>query len=160
MIATYKKLNIQKMNQEQLNDEFINQCRDGDIETIKYLLTSPDLEKHAEIHSKNDFGIMNACVHQKLKIVDYLLKSSELKEHANIHVRNDVIFKNACHHNRWNIIEYFIFDYQIDKTKEIEKYLVKQNKINILNMFDKRELEKRIQKDLQKNAEKYNKIKL
>ena len=55
-IELYKTL-----TQEQLNKVFINSCQKGHLEIVQYLLTSPDLKEHADIHADNDLGFRWAC---------------------------------------------------------------------------------------------------
>jgi ankyrin repeat protein len=74
------------------NNAFLKACKDGDFEKIKYLLTSPELEDHANIdvyESESDFnGYLYACKNGRLDIVRYLLTSPELKYHQSIHSTN------------------------------------------------------------------------
>ena len=55
-IELYKTL-----TQKQLNEVFIDSCQEGHLEVVKYLLTSPDLKEHADIHADNDLGFRWAC---------------------------------------------------------------------------------------------------
>ena len=54
MINQELKEKYNKLNQEELNKQFINACKDGNLEIIKYLLTSPELKEHSNIHTRND----------------------------------------------------------------------------------------------------------
>ena len=54
MINQELKEKYKKYNKQQLNDAFIYACRDGNLEIIKYLLTSAELTEHADMHAGND----------------------------------------------------------------------------------------------------------
>ena len=113
------------MGQRRLNGELLNACYGGNLDLVKYLLTSPDLKEHADIHAKNSESFINAI--------------------SNGHVE---------------IIEYLIWDYKIEKTEHVEQYLVEKEMKDILNTFEKRDLEKELQKDLNHNMIKDIKITL
>jgi ankyrin repeat protein len=99
----------------QKNNAFLGACIDGDLEKIKYLLTSSELSDHANIDvtdSESDYnGYLYACRFGWLDIVQYLLTSPELKYHQNIHSRNrmgDTGLQIACKYGHVNIVEYLL----------------------------------------------------
>ena len=102
-IELYKTL-----TQEQLNDVFIDSCQKGHLEIVKYLLISPDLKEHADIHADNDYGFRLACEKGHLEIVKYLLTSADLKEHADIHADNDWGFVWACSRGHLEVVKYLL----------------------------------------------------
>ena len=118
---------------------------------IKYLLTSPDLKEHADIHANNDNALGNCFLNNNVELAEYLLSSPELKEHANVHVTNDKLFKYACQYGGKKLLEYLIFNYQIKKTENINTYLMNEDKNNVIKMFDKRDLQEKLQYALQNN---------
>ena len=61
MINTKDKNKYKTLTQKQLNEVFISSCQKGHLEIVKYLLTSPDLKEHADIHAKNHEGFRLAC---------------------------------------------------------------------------------------------------
>ena len=70
-----------------INENFISAVKNSDFNKIKYFLTSPELEDHANINYKTDNGwnALNwAILNSNLEIVKYLLSSKELKERINI----------------------------------------------------------------------------
>ena len=125
MIEEENKQKYQQMVQYQLSNELIYACLLGDLEIVGYLLTSPDLKDHADIHFNNDCALASACTYGHVEIIKYL-----------------------------------IFDYQIEKTKDIENYLVENEKEEILNLFEKREFEEKLQNELRDVNIASNKIKL
>ena len=196
MIINEKKLELKKMDQENLSSELINACYDGNLELVKYVLTSPELKVHSDIHAQNDDAFIWSCSKGHLAIVQYLLISPELKEHADIHAVGDDGLKyacgnghidivkyllslpdlkdntniftkengdgfiNACLNKHTEVIKYLIFDHNIEKTIYIDNYLVENKRKDILNMFDKRELESKLQTHLPKSQHILPKIKL
>ena len=74
-IELYKTL-----TQEQLNEVFINSCQKGHLEIVKYLLTSPDLKEHADIHADNDYGFIWACAYGQLEIVKFLILDMSIEK--------------------------------------------------------------------------------
>ena len=149
------------------NDEaLIGACANGDLEIVKYLLTSPELSEHADIHASDDMALICACSGQKLEVVKYLLTSSELKEHANVHANGDSPFFKSWFDDdkkKREVFNYLIFDYQIEKTKEIDSSLtvfkMQEGKI----LFQKRELKNKLNNNLN-NSDKIlnviNKVKI
>ena len=113
-IELYKTL-----TQEQLNKVFIDSCFDGHLEVVKYLLTSPDLKEHANIHANNDNGFINTCFDGHLEIVKYLLTSADLKEHADIHADNDYGFRLACENGHLEIVKYLLTSAELTEHADI-----------------------------------------
>ena len=148
----------------QNNAAFIGACIYGALDIVKYLLMSPDLKEHVNIHVDDNLGVRSACWNGHLQLANYLLISSELKEHADIHADNDEAFINICKYpkNKDDIIQYLIFDYQIEKTKHIELFLIENKKEDIINMFERRDFEKTLQTELKNENEikKNNKMKI
>lgn len=182
------------MNQKQLDEALLHACIDNDLELIRYLLISPELNMHANIHMRDDVvltivcglgyvpltkylltaselpehvnihsnkenAFLCACDEGRLDVVHYLLTSPDLTEHANIHYNDDEAFKVTCRSKHIDLIKYLVFDYQINKTEFIEQYLIDNKREDIINMFNKRKLENRLQDEL-KTLQIINKVKL
>ncbi len=113
-----------------LNNALIHFCAYDKIEPIKYVLTSPDLVIHANIHGnkyKKDYPLANAFLQNHWNIVDYLLYSNDLKEHADINSASLIIIKNAITYKHPDTIKKLIFDYNIQVTQEIDDFLTNSN---------------------------------
>lgn len=117
-------------------------CQRGHLDIVKYLLSSPDLEDHADRNADNNFGLNLASGNNHLEIVKYLLTLSKTNK-DDMSVTTEA-FINACCNNRIDIIAYYIFDYQIEMTKEIELFLKNKDKKDIIIMFAKRTLEQKL----------------
>jgi hypothetical protein len=91
-----------------LNDYFIQACEDGELDKVKYLLTSPNLAENVSISYKSDQALRNACKHGHLDIVKYLLTSSDLSIHANLHHDHDTSFVLACYSGNLDLVKYLL----------------------------------------------------
>lgn len=100
------------LSQEELNREFITACRIGEFDTVKYLLHSDELKEHADIHTKNDYGLIRACQNKHL-----------------------------------DIVRYFIFDINIEKTKDIIRFLINRSDEQVFNMFKLRDIKEQLEKE-------------
>ncbi len=103
-LTSVLKLQFQNYNQEKLNDAFIVACKDGDLDIIRYLLTSDDLAKNVNINT----GFRMACEYGHLPIVKYLLTSKELKNHADIHTNDDGAYQWTCRHGDVEVVRYLL----------------------------------------------------
>lgn len=159
MITEKQKLEIKKMNKAQLNRELHYACIHGHINIVKYLLTSPDLTEHADINYYNGYPLQEACYIGHLEVVKYLLTSPELKYHADIHTQKDLSLRWACMNGHLDIINYLIFDYGIERTKYIEEWLINGKREDIMKIFNKRDLGKKLQLDLN-NKDKIKRVKI
>jgi hypothetical protein len=126
------KEKYQNLDQYDLDECLIKACKSKDMALVKYLLTSPELSKHADIntqaHGEKGLPLRNALIDKDLALAKYLLTSDELTEHADIHVGNDSAFivtflrnYNAGNYN--DILEFLIFDCKINRTKDIDNFL-------------------------------------
>jgi len=114
-----------------LNRVFCQACSKGDLNEIKYILTEPELEKKIDIHRNNDVAFLWALAGLKIKI-----------------------------------IKYFIFEYNIDMTDSItaqlkdEGLISKEISTEIKQMFELRELNDSLKKDLEQKEIKVKKNKI
>ena len=164
MINQELKEKYKKYNKEQLNKQFIDACKNDDLDIVKYLLTSPELTEHADIHAKYDLGFIWACREGHLEVFKYLLTSADLKDHADIHASNNLGFRWACDQGHLEVIKYLIIDMNIEKTNYIEKYLneAKDNKYvqQAIELFNTRELHHQLNENIKDNKERVKKIKI
>lgn len=105
-----------KMNVKHLNNEFIQECISGNIKVIKYLLTSPELKYHADIHIREDDALRLACQYGHLNLVKYLLTSPKLKYNSKIRIyknKNDNCFYWACLEGHIAIVKYLLIEFPL-----------------------------------------------
>ena len=127
----------QRMTIDQLNDEFIQACTLGNLKTVKYLLTSPHLKENVNIHVNNDDGVSFACVEGHFEVFTYLLNSSLFDKSK---YNYDLDFKHCCRRHKTEFIDYFIFDYKIEKNPNIDDFILKNGRQDIINKFELRSL--------------------
>lgn len=159
-------------NQSQLNTALKTVVRDNDLETVKFLLTSPSLKIHADINSHSGAALTLACSEGHLEIAKYLLTSSELTEYANVYTDVTKAFRHACASDQFEIIKYLIFEYDIEKNEDISSYLSYQTSANesrtkkmdiipdALKMFETRALNKNLKDELIPSSSISKKIKI
>jgi ankyrin repeat protein len=147
-----------------LNEGLLDACAHGNLDKVKYVLTSSELDYHADIHYKKDSPLNLAVFSRQLEIVKYLLTSNDLKEHANIHADTDNAFMVAAYYNHTDIVNYFIFDLNIEKNENIKKELADTPNIEkrINKLFEIRDLSQEIRAEIteEENKVQNKKVKL
>lgn len=111
----YHEEKIKLLRLERLNSSLISACEDGDLETVKIVLTSENLDLHADvlghvgsvINYNLKFPLSAACKEGHLEIVKYLLTSPDLKQHADVEQFQYYAVFEACTYGHLDIIKYF-----------------------------------------------------
>jgi hypothetical protein len=118
--------------QEEVDKYFIRMCFFADFEYIKYLLTSPEIDLHANVHANNDKGFAN--------LIEDLPKAQQAD----------------CRDRTTEIIHYLIFDFNIEKTPAIEEILKSRGELAepYRKMFETRELNNSLSNELEINPGK------
>lgn len=133
-----------KLLSNEINKAFINSCFNGDLPTVKYMLTSKQMTCDSKISLKDnqellDEGMLEAAFSLKNDIVKYLLSSSELDKHANVHAMNDRIFRTTTNNNI-ELLNYIIFELNVYKNKTILECLT-SDKYSLANqLFKQRDI--------------------
>ena len=128
MINKKDKNKYKTLTPKQLNEVFIDSCAYGYLEVVKYLLTSPDLKEHADIHADNDEGFIWACVNGYLELVKYLILDMSIEKTKHI---EDYLNKNQDNKCVKEAIELFqIRDFNQKLNANLE-HKEKQNKLKI-----------------------------
>jgi len=85
----------------------------GSFDSIKCLLLSSDLSKHADINTRNDQVFNNSCGIGRLDIVKFILETKDLNRIINKRttIKNGLL--EASTHNQLEIFKYFAHEYQI-----------------------------------------------
>jgi hypothetical protein len=142
----YEKL-IQA-DQNALDHYFTEACSRGDLNVVKFLLASPELKNHANIHTSNDLGIYFACKIKDKELVNYLLSSEDIKEN----ITAEIAINKAYFYRDNSIINFLIYEVKIPKNNSMDLYL-HQNYYNpfykeISKMFSIRDLNEELTHDL------------
>lgn len=110
-------------------------------EIIDFLLHSPKLKKHANIHIENNNSFKNACKMGDLHIIKTLLKHNKLQNKSFIKSENCIFIIIACEYENWNIVQFLLneinYDLQPDFYKNITKNLKFFTDINKQNKLQK-----------------------
>lgn len=152
-------------------------CREGDLEVVKFLLTSPDLTFLANIQESNNDPIFQACDYGHKEIIEYLLASHELKEHADkyfalylcceedkvdlvkfifempgleidIHHENAMAIDLAFSRKAYKVLHYLVFDMDIKRTPRIDTLIQEYNSDQVRSWFDLREVNRELNNEL------------
>lgn len=86
---------------------------------MKFLLASPEIKEHADIHSNDDSIFRTACIRGNLEFVKYLLTSPELSEHANLHAMSDDGFASAWALNHLELMKYLLHSHDLKTHPDI-----------------------------------------
>lgn len=108
-----------ELNQFKLNTCLTSACEKGDLETVRFLLTSKKLKSNSDIRYFDYMGFISACTYGKLEVVRYLLTSTELKEHADINAQNDFAIRSTCNTKHLEIIKYLLTSPELKKHANI-----------------------------------------
>ncbi len=98
------------LTKQEINSLFITACVSGQIEHVKYLLTSSDLKIHADVHTENDLGFI-------------LATKNGLLEHSGHLVRKLIKETYVTDPNYEQVLKYLIIEQEIEKTDHIKAFL-------------------------------------
>ncbi|NCP98444.1 hypothetical protein GW796_10800 [archaeon] len=127
----------------------MSSCYYGKLPFVKYLLSSHELEIHADLHYNDDSALFGAVENLQTKIIEYLISSQELEKHINLDKNINEIFDNlikemyiedknlpsgdangiSINKKIIDIIDYLIYDLSISPTEHIVQ-LIKENTKN------------------------------
>ena len=113
-------------------------ANDNHIEVVKYLV-----KQGADIHAQDDGALRWAADEGCLEVVKYLVEQG-----ADIYAQDDGTFKMAALNNRLEVLKYFLFDCCMKIQKDTKNWLIKNQKKEVLDLIEKRDLFNKINKDL------------
>jgi ankyrin repeat protein len=128
-------------DQVEIDVAFQSACLNGDVEKVKYLLTSPQLKFHPDIHMDKEFGLRAACMNGHLNVIKFLTTSPELKEHSDITYDNETPLSVASLNNHLNIVKFFLESPILKKySKKINEQIAfvaacEKNNLDIVKYF-------------------------
>lgn len=126
-------------SQEEINQAFLNACKYKNLETVRYLLTTQELNFNADINLQNGHALQLACEGGELAIVEYLINSPELKKHIIINDNIDEGFLEACMHGGkkgMELVKYLLTSPKLTKHADInidngQGFIIACNKGNL-----------------------------
>lgn len=75
---------IKNSNKEGLEEFLISACYAGNLEAVKYLLTSPELNIRPDIHMKRDSPFYFSLFQKHLDVIEYLIFELNIEKTQNI----------------------------------------------------------------------------
>lgn len=117
--------------QHNINVAFLWACVYRKVSLVSYLLTSPELPIHADIHTNNDEAIFNVTEMGCTFMIEFLLTSPELKEHIDITPLLDEIIENM-------VANFVKEDYDYHPSGDANAFTINQDIVDSLNylIFD------------------------
>jgi ankyrin repeat protein len=95
-------------------------CEAGNIDIVKYLLTSHNTKSSFhDMHINSTYWINPSCKNGQFDVIEYLFTSSDLKYHVDIHKGNDQAFIAACDGLNFDLIKYFTSSPKLKKHANI-----------------------------------------
>lgn len=133
-------LTYNQLSQKEIDNSFIVACQAGNLSAVKYLLCSPELPQHAQFDIFGNQALNLACHYGRLEVVTHLLEFDKKLGYIDVHHWEDLCFRNACDQQHYDVVEFLINEYQIEKTEEIARYLLRSASKIPLGLMLAREL--------------------
>jgi len=128
--------------QYELDRGLLLAAKGGNIDVLRYLTTSPKLNKHADVKYSNGKALGLACSNGHLEVVKYVLTSPELKEHISIHVRKGFYLLEACWNNHFEVVKYLLTSPELkthpdihNNNDEIFSYALSENQLDLIKFL-------------------------
>jgi hypothetical protein len=157
-----EKLNKKKTsnNQKPLNynktitSGLISASSKGHLAIIKHFFFNETYSEIIDFEYTTGSILYAACENNQIQVLQFLLETDGIKEKYDIHKDNDCLFKLAYENNHTDILKYLIFNLNIEKTSNIEQHLINRSRSESINhMFETRELQKSLGKELPSNKD-------
>lgn len=171
---------VDYINIFQNSNAFVSACGSGELEIVKYLISSPEIKTHTD-PNKYMSGFKKACANNYVNIAQYFLEETDLLQELNASIYKE-IFSNVCNSNavdildylfkntymaehvdinqyfirsidseNFEIVRYFIFEHGLEQNPTINEY-IKDNK-EIQNWFQNRDLKQDLDNELKTTQE-------
>ncbi len=138
--------------QYHLNSHLIISCANGQLEHVRYLLSSKELSENADIHCDDDGAFISVCMYGYIEHYHHIL-IKQLQQ-------NKLYF----YPNYDGLLEYFIFDKNLERTEAISKFLenIKERHLEFFNKIDKmfslRDFKNKLERELPVNTENSHEV--
>lgn len=146
MIEEKLKQKLKILDQNKLDLQFLNACKDNNLELIDYLLFSEDLVLHSNIASKNYQGLRDSANKGFYDIIHYLLTDPRIKNNTElIRVRKQVLIRNSCRSGNLKLVKFLLetpgikeyIDFSINNYKSFEEAIYSFNPDLVFYLNDK-----------------------
>jgi hypothetical protein len=131
-------------------------ARFDNLPLFKVLLSEKFTKENNEKFLSNPKIIENASQHKEFKIIKYIYTSPHFKGAF----QPEVGFKDACYFGNTNLLSFLIFDYKIEKSDEIKRFLAQDNYEDAERMFELRKVNEQLNNELDSNQIQTKKPKL
>jgi hypothetical protein len=131
-------------------------ARFDNLPLFKVLLNEDTIEKNNKSFLLDTRMIENASQHKEFKILKYIYNKHEFK--GQFQPENG--FKDACYFGNINLLSFLIFDYKIEKSDEIKRFLAQDNYEDAERMFELRHVNEQLNSELGSNQNNNKKIKI
>ncbi len=113
-----EKIILAQKSQQEIDKLYIELCKVGDLDSIDYMLTSPDLKRRPKFGSvvldvrpngnKYYDGLIYAGENGHLELVDYLLFSPKIKDHEYYSDEDFDYLKLICDKGHFHIADFLL----------------------------------------------------
>lgn len=97
-----------------INKVFKLACDKNGINIVKYLLTSKELNKNADIDFENSIALECACFQKNTKLIDFLLTGENIRN-LDINTNDGIAFQTACKWGRLDTVKYLLNSPKLNK---------------------------------------------
>lgn len=132
-----------------IKDFLIAATGSGHVHILEYFLNQKDF---SPIFFNNiDYLFSHACNSGHINVLEYLIKFPTLIQNNSL---NNVCNKGiigACENNQIEVINYLIFKLDLQLDQNTKEHLIGINRSDVIEIVNKKELEKKLSKDLAVN---------
>lgn len=123
--------------------------RNDNLPLVKALLnTNEPLKRNKWVFNTTKFFKI-ACENNNIEVLKYLYTEPKFQD-----ILNPLLgLMEACRADNSKAVQFILFDYKIEKTKELEDYLKKSGNKNIIQMIEKRDLNNELNNELEYNTQ-------
>ena len=107
------------LSSEELGFSLEHACLAGDLEVVKYLLTTPETKNRMSLEKDCGIALIIAAQEGNIELIRYLLTSEELEYHPDINYGNSSPIIWACMKKQKEVIEYLLFSPELKINADI-----------------------------------------
>lgn len=96
------------LSKRKINEAFITACQVGELEKIKYLLTSSELKENANFKYKQNLAFKVAFGQQHIDILQYFLASPEMRKSINVRRYSLGLLMASCDKKDTPLLEHIL----------------------------------------------------